>query len=196
MWGTVVLRACGVILLAPASLLAVSALTIRADSEEELSWLRRADTAIGLLFAVAFLLTRPSGPPAGIRTGRVRTVVGAVLVWAATGGPLVLVHESVARARLAAPRTLLTLSRVMMVRSALGEYAKDYGSFPPEARGLSALCDDPGPRNRSGPYLDPKLLTDAWGNAIRYGIRDGQPRAWSCGPDGLSGTDDDIASDR
>jgi hypothetical protein len=191
----VLFKACGISLGLLTALLALYALMFRADSEEELSWSRQVDVLVGLLFAMAFLLIRIPGPPGSARWWKYRTALGMALIWAATSGALLFIHESVARIRWAAPRTL-TSNRVKMVQLALSEYARDCGSPPSEEQGLKGLWDNPGVPNWSGPYLEPKHLTDAWGTAIRYSNRNGRLRVWSCGPDGHSGTDDDIVSEQ
>jgi hypothetical protein len=187
-------KVCGLTLALLASFFGFFALWFRADTDEELALGRMADTAVGVMFAVAFLFARLP-PPSVYRLGwRYRTALGMALVWAGTGGPLLFLHAAVARVRFVVPRRSITLNRVKMAHLAMDDYMRDCGTMPPEGRGLEPLLRDPGVQGWSGPYLETDDLTDMWGNPIRYGTRDGRPCVWSSGPDGGSGTDDDIVS--
>jgi hypothetical protein len=164
------------------------------ESSEGLWRGRIADLTVGFIFVVVFLLARIPDSPEGGQRRKYRTALGAVLVWVATSGSLILVHEGVARVRSVGPRTV-TKFRVMEVRNALSAYARDCGSFPSEGQGLNALRENLGVPNWAGPYAETALFTDAWGNMLRYSVKDGRPRVWSCGPDGQCGTEDDIISE-
>lgn len=81
----------------------------------------------------------------------------------------------------------------------LTAYNKDVGNYPSTEEGLQALIQAPaGKQGRwRGPYLR-NLPEDPWGNPYQYrapGTRN--PRSydiWSNGPDGQSGTADDIGN--
>ena len=80
------------------------------------------------------------------------------------------------------------------IKSALGAYEVDLGTYP---KSLQDLITAPGDaRNWHGPYLD-SLPQDPWGHAYVY-IFPGKHTAGydllSVGPDGKQGTDDDIVS--
>lgn len=77
-------------------------------------------------------------------------------------------------------------------------YKRDVAQYP---RVLADLQTEPlqlqGTGRWSGPYLeDPQGLTDPWGNPYQYrvpGVRNKKGfDLWSMGPDGVSGTTDDI----
>ncbi len=75
-------------------------------------------------------------------------------------------------------------------------YRLDIGSFPTK---LDDLLVNPGKGNRwKGPYIKDKLL-DPWGNKYEYRVPPqknvgGDYDLWSKGPDGQSGTQDDIGN--
>ncbi|MEI6807704.1 MAG: type II secretion system protein GspG [bacterium] len=71
-------------------------------------------------------------------------------------------------------------------------YKADCGVFPPEQPGLRALIDSPGTSAWQGPYLHGEIPGDAWGNAFKYSIVNGNPVIESAGPDGKFATPDDI----
>lgn len=67
---------------------------------------------------------------------------------------------------------------------------QEFGDYPPD---LAALQSDVG--HEAGPILTQPPPLDPWGNAFRYErlrTSDGDFRIWSCGPDGVGGTEDDI----
>ena len=66
-------------------------------------------------------------------------------------------------------------------------YRSDYGRYPTNLQALTKA----GPTGE--PYLTGPLL-DPWGRPYQYGVTTGTPpyRLWSAGPDGVSGTPDDI----
>ena len=93
--------------------------------------------------------------------------------------------------------------------SALKMYVVDMKVYPSTEDGLEALLKAPEDerlaRKWAGPYIDGnKLPLDPWGNEFEYeydalegddegGVPD-FPRILSAGPDGQTGTDDDIAN--
>lgn len=90
------------------------------------------------------------------------------------------------------------------VPNALDRYNLDMKSYPDEEQGgLDALLNKPTFEEEekgddwAGPYLK-KEPVDAWGNELNYELNtegeEGQPayKLWSNGPDGESGTEDDI----
>ena len=71
------------------------------------------------------------------------------------------------------------------------------GRFPTGAEGLVVLTGPaPSAPTWQGYYLGKNLLTDPWGNAYLYVPATGSspPKVLSLGPDGVSGTPDDIGS--
>lgn len=83
------------------------------------------------------------------------------------------------------------------------KYRMDLGSFPSQAQGLSALELPPADKALAakwqGPYIDSsKELLDPWKQPYHYrfpGLHNPQGYdVWSSGPDGQSGTADDIGN--
>ncbi len=82
----------------------------------------------------------------------------------------------------------------------LTSYKLDMGRYPTTEEGLQALVSNPNDSSRwAGPYLDPaKIPLDPWGNAYQYSYPGEQNKNsydyWSMGPDGATGTSDDIGN--
>jgi general secretion pathway protein G len=80
---------------------------------------------------------------------------------------------------------------------AIDSYEIDTGKYPTTNQGLSALVKEPSNVNNwKGPYLKRDVPKDPWGNAYSY-KQPGEHNEYgydlySYGPDGRSGTDDDI----
>lgn len=101
----------------------------------------------------------------------------------------------------------LTRTKLKSLESYIQRYQLDMRHNPTEEEGgLEALivqpaaADDGAAADRwRGPYAKSEQLVDAWGNPFTYepaepGLDDAgaEYRLWSNGPDGESGTDDDI----
>jgi type II secretion system protein G len=89
---------------------------------------------------------------------------------------------------------------IILIRLALASYAIDFGNYPTTSQGLDALCNPPSDLSINtkwdGTYNNRELITDPWGMPYQYLIP-GKCNPdlfdiWSCGPDRISGTDDDI----
>jgi general secretion pathway protein G len=89
-------------------------------------------------------------------------------------------------------------SQVPLVRGAIDRYRLDMNKWPAK---LSDLWEQPSDSEQDdkwgGPYLEP-LKPDPWGNEYQY-LAEGKQNTdkfdfWSNGPDGKSGTDDDIGN--
>lgn len=101
------------------------------------------------------------------------------------------------RAKIETVRSLIDSQMSVMLTS----YQKQTGSFPATADGVWALIESP-PRIKgwTGPYLTkPAMPIDPWGQVYQYafpGSHNGPGKfdIWSNGPDGLSGTADDIGN--
>ena len=94
---------------------------------------------------------------------------------------------------------LFTLRNVDVLAEALGRYRFHTGSYPTTQQGLQALVRDPRPRapGWDGPYIS-HLPNDFWGTPFAYeppAEEGGLPTLFSCGPDGLPGTPDDLRPD-
>ena len=83
----------------------------------------------------------------------------------------------------------------------LETYRLDMGDYPVTAQGLAALRTAPGDAGGGrwmGPYLGKEVPMDPWGRPYQYEypgrVDPTKPDIWSMGPDGVSGSEDDIAS--
>jgi general secretion pathway protein G len=83
-------------------------------------------------------------------------------------------------------------SFLVMLHDAVTLYRLEVGEYPPNLNALHS------PVGGCAPILQHGLPLDPWGRAYRY-ERLSSPaadfRIWSCGPDGISGTDDDIEAE-
>jgi general secretion pathway protein G len=74
----------------------------------------------------------------------------------------------------------------------VGRYPNDLGEL------VAQPADEKSAEKWRGPYVTDRELTDAWGNALHYETNDGAAvggrkfKLWSGGPDGKSGTEDDV----
>jgi general secretion pathway protein G len=88
-------------------------------------------------------------------------------------------------------------SQISSMEIALDSFEVDTGSYPQGSSGLNALVDQPNNvQNWKGPYLKKGIPLDPWGNAYIY-TSPGKNNSKgydlsSVGPDGRSGTEDDI----
>lgn len=182
---TVLAVFCGLGLLAVAFPLAFFALWARIDTAEDRAFFWAFDPLLGLLVAVAVLLSGGRG------STRIR-IARAAAVGVCVAGSMLLWHEFTVSVRWTASSRLIALNRVRMAQVALREYARDCGGFPTAAQGLAALHNDPGVPGWAGPYLEAEVLLDPWGNALQYRAVGGRAEVWSNGPDGEGGTADDV----
>lgn len=81
-------------------------------------------------------------------------------------------------------------------------YQADMDGYPTTQDGLEALREPPpegaGSGKWRGPYLDGPIPLDPWGNPYQYEFpgryAENKPDLWSLGPDGISGSDDDVGN--
>ena len=90
-------------------------------------------------------------------------------------------------------------SQVSFLEGVVKAYSIDIGTCPTTQQGLQALAAAPSdlknPAKWQGPYLDKQIPADPWGNDYQYEqTGPDQFRIWSTGPDGASGSEDDIAN--
>ncbi len=120
---------------------------------------------------------------------------GVVVVLAVLG---VSVFNAADRAvqRREEPPALRAMRHVDVLAEALGRYRFHTGAFPDAAQGLAALVRDPHVPNWDGPYIN-LLRKDPWETPFVYAPSptNGLPVLFSCGPDCLPGTADDIRPD-
>jgi general secretion pathway protein G len=93
----------------------------------------------------------------------------------------------------------LARTQIGMFENQLDVYRLHIGSYPNTNQGLQSLrvppADLQNPAKWRGPYSQKEIPTDPWGNNYQYElIGPEQYRIWSIGPDGVSGTEDDVAN--
>ncbi|MHC4400652.1 MAG: type II secretion system protein GspG [Planctomycetota bacterium] len=88
-----------------------------------------------------------------------------------------------------------------LLKTACEAYRLDVGRYPTTVQGLHALAARPAEGSDSekwiGPYVDAaRIPLDPWGHSWQYEYDEKQkrPRIWSSGPDGKSGTEDDVTA--
>jgi len=80
-----------------------------------------------------------------------------------------------------------TLGRLEALRTALTRYAIDHDGAAPEGSSLAGVSGELSPR-----YLPIVEAEDAWGNTMSYASDGRAYSVVSAGPDGVSGTPDDL----
>lgn len=86
----------------------------------------------------------------------------------------------------------MTASRhVNTLRAALEAYNQDCIRYPTTQQGLTALYINLGVPDWDGPYIN-MTIPDPWGTEYQYTNNNEQIKIFSCGPDKLADTDDDI----
>lgn len=80
------------------------------------------------------------------------------------------------------------------IQSKLLQYQSDVGNFPSTADGLQALLTNPGGSAKwGGPYFSVEEdIKDAWNLPFEYELTGKGNKLVSAGPDGQSGTEDDV----
>ena len=83
------------------------------------------------------------------------------------------------------------------LRLGITSYHLDVGKYP-ESLSVLLIDTDPSSGFRGGPYIGASKLIDPWGNEYNYQFPS-EKRAkgydlWTNGPDGISGTEDDIGN--
>lgn len=123
-----------------------------------------------------------------------RVLFGILLVFAVVGGLLVRKAHPVSRPRRELPPQV-ALRQLDTLATALGRYRFHVGAFPSGTPGLRALLDNPGLAGWDGPYVN-QLLPDPWKTPYQYvPATNAAPTLFSCGPDRLPGTPDDLRPD-
>jgi len=90
-------------------------------------------------------------------------------------------------------------TQVRTLETAVQAYQLSVGTPPTTQQGLDALRNPPAdlrnPNKWTGPYMEKEIPADPWGQPYQYEqVSADQFRIWSAGPDGASGTDDDVVS--
>ncbi len=93
-------------------------------------------------------------------------------------------------------------SQIGLFQTPLDMYQLSIGVYPTTGQGLDALRSPPpdlaNPAKWDGPYLDSPVPLDPWGFPYQYACpgtyNPDKYDVWSVGPDGASGTEDDIGN--
>ncbi len=131
------------------------------------------------------------------KLSRAFTLVEIMLVVAIIGILAALVIPKIAGKSEQARETAAMADIKGGIKSALDQYDVDMGTYPSS---LQDLINPPhNSRNWHGPYFDPPTLPqDPWGNPYLYQYPGKHNPTgydlWSAGPDGKSGTSDDIGN--
>ncbi len=98
--------------------------------------------------------------------------------------------------RLSQGKAEIAKLQISELEGALGLFRFDVGRYPNTAESLSALIENPGMENWSGPYLSKLTLpADPWRRDYEYRSpgQHGDFDLWSLGADGVEGGDADSA---
>jgi general secretion pathway protein G len=131
------------------------------------------------------------------KLSRAFTLVEIMLVVAIIGILAALVIPKIAGKSEQARETAAMADIKGGIKSALDQYDVDMGTYPSSLQDLLAAPHNA--RGWHGPYFDPPTLPqDPWGNAYFYQFPGKHNPTgydlWSAGPDGKSGTSDDIGN--
>ncbi len=127
------------------------------------------------------------------------TLVEMLIVLVILGTLAAIVYPNLAGHGLRA-RITTTKAQMRVLRTALTSFEMDNDHYPQGRNGLLQLVQRPSnAKNWRGPYLEKNSIPkDAWGNDFIYECPGKHsPDSYdlfSLGPDGLAGTQDDIAS--
>ena len=136
-------------------------------------------------------------PPSSIKKSP-RFYMAVVVVLVVIG--LFVVGRSEKTAERKRTPELRTLANLDVLAEALGRYRFHAGEYPTAGQGLAALVRDPGIEivpDWNGPYIS-HLPKDFWDTPYVYAppaTPDGLPTLFSCGPDRLPDTPDDLKPD-
>jgi prepilin-type N-terminal cleavage/methylation domain-containing protein len=79
-----------------------------------------------------------------------------------------------------------TKSRVLILGQAVAKYQQVKGYLPPRLEDLAPkTLDEPD-------WMNGGKFVDSWDRPIEYAVLGNEFKLWSCGPDGVSGTLDDL----
>ena len=150
-------------------------------------------------------------PPARWRAGLIGfTLIELMVALIIVSVLMVLISAGIFRA-IESAKIKQAETEISNMEMALRMYESDVRGYPPGGGGFinhfkTYLENRPsGVKNWSGPYMHFEVVkwavaaVDPWGNPYRY-KRNAQHNPkdyfdlWSCGPDGISGTDDDITN--
>lgn len=119
------------------------------------------------------------------------TLIEIVIVMALIGGLMGVILATVGKGTKTAKERETQLS-FGQLKSSLQMYRLAANKYPTTEQGLKALVENPGVPGWRGPYCEPELLRDAWGEEIHFESDGRKLRFQSAGDDGQFGTEDDI----
>ena len=125
-------------------------------------------------------LVLPSLPPKGERGFTVLELLLVVVVLLILAGLMFGLMSFVESARVTD-----TESRVFGLGLEVRKYQGVKGVPPAKLEDLAAKLDQPG-------WMKDGKFVDSWERPIQYEVSGNQFKLWSCGPDGKSGTGDDV----
>lgn len=101
------------------------------------------------------------------------------------------------KAKNSSAKNELTCVQMKSIKNALDMYKLDNGEYPQNKYGLLALVSNPDESKYvsyapAGYFYDAKVPKDPWRNHYNYNLLGDKPNITSDGPDGISGTSDDI----
>jgi len=89
-------------------------------------------------------------------------------------------------------------TQVNLIDDAATKFKFSMNKFPTSVEELMVAPSDAKPGRWAGPYLDKKPGLDPWDNPYQYAYpgkhNSDKPDIWSNGPDGTSGSEDDIGN--
>jgi hypothetical protein len=103
-----------------------------------------------------------------------------IAVLAILAGASFAIFRSVEAARIS-----LTENRIHSIRCEVKTHVMKKGFAPAALEDLAKALDQPG-MMKNGKFVD------AWDHPFQYRVDGKEFRVWSCGPDGIPGTGDDI----
>jgi general secretion pathway protein G len=149
---------------------------------------------ISLILGMIILVRtkRLSGKLKGSGIAIAGLILGAATV--ALLAPVIIPHPSGCNMGLGKHR--IANIQISELEKAIQEFQKDTSRLPTAIEGLDSLVHNPGNlRGWKGPYVKKSIPLDPWSSAYiyRYPGDHGSFNLYSCGADGIAGTEDDIA---
>lgn len=125
------------------------------------------------------------------KTNEGMSLIEIIITLAIVGGLMAMVIAGVTAGSKTA-RVHQTEMAFGQIRSSMQMYRMHNSKYPTQEQGLVALIDNPGIKTWRGPYCEPELLKDAWGNEIQFESDGRKVRFTSAGEDEQVGTEDDV----
>jgi type II secretion system protein G len=134
-------------------------------------------------------------PPSLAALRSPRVLLPVLLGLVALGGLLITAAGKVHGPSVTQIPHVVALRELNVLATALGRYRFHVGTYPTNSLGLKALREYDGMPGWNGPYIN-NIRPDPWKRAYGYQlVSNDQARVFSVGPDGRSGTPDDLQPD-